>query len=425
MSRQILQYIFKVLTKLVLQRHEPKIIAITGNVGKTSTKETIYLVLKQHFNVRRSLGNYNNELGVPLTVLGLEVGPHSIFGWLRNILKGVKVAVFEKEYPEILILEMGIDKPGDMKYLMDFIPVTIGVITAIGDFPVHLEFFSDREEFIKEKACLVQSLTRSGLAVLNYDDPAVRAIGKDLSSRVVYYGFNEGADLRISNFQSSVHDLSKGDFGVSFKLDYEGSVVPVRLNKVFGKQQAFVAAAAANVALFLGLNMVDVSTALRKYRSVAGRTRLIEGVKKTWIIDGTYNASPLATIASLDILKEIALQVQEPGFKKIVVLGDMLELGVNTEAGHRQVGKEAASVADLLFTVGDRACFIADEARRQGLSKENIFEFHQISKAGILLQEKIKEGNLILIKGSRAMHMERIVKEIMAHPEKAERLLVK
>lgn len=410
--RKILQFILKILAKIVLWQQQPEIIAVTGSVGKTSTKEAIYKVLEKHFFVRRNMRNYNNEIGVPLTILGLETGGRSLSAWLKNFFKVGAVILGGKKYPEILILEIGVDRPGDMNYLLNFIPVKIGIITAIGEFPSHLEFFPEKEKLVEEKALLVKKLPKNGLAILNYDDLSVRMIGDDLPAKVkiIQYGFGQGADLIIFN-------LEKKDFGINFKIDYQGSVVPIKLTKTLGKKQAYAAAAAAAVGLTLGLNLVEISNALRKFHSLAGRTNLIKGIKNSWIIDDSYNSSPGAALAALEILEEFS-------GRKIAVLGDMLELGEATEAGHRQVGQKAASVADLLFVVGSRARFIADEAKRQGLPPERIFQFSRAEEAALAVQNELAQGDIILVKGSRAVHLEKVVKEIMAHPEKASKLLV-
>ncbi|GAI98419.1 unnamed protein product, partial [marine sediment metagenome] len=257
-------------------------------------------------------------------------------------------------------------------------PVKVGVITAIGQFPVHIEFFPEKGKLIEEKALLVKSLVKNSLAVLNYDDLSVRMIGDDLPKEVsiINYGVGQGADLKIVNYELVIKDLKRGDFGVNFKLEYQGSFVPVRLNKVLGKQQAYAVAVAAAVGLNFGLNLVKISAALRKYRSLPGRTKLIRGIKNSWIIDDSYNSSPTAVSAALEILEEFSLGSETPHpNRKIAVLGDMLELGENTEAGHRQVGQQAVLVVDLLFTVGPRARFIADEAAQQGMAQEKIFKF--------------------------------------------------
>lgn len=426
----LLQYILKILAKIILWRHKPRVVAITGSVGKTSAREAIYQVLKWRFKTRRNIKNYNNEIGIPLTILGSETGKRSILRWSLIFLKAFGTILWDRNYPEILVLEMGIDRPGDMKYLISFVPVDVGVMTAIGQFPSHIEFFPEKGKLVEEKALLIRSLSAGGLAVLNYDDLSVRMIGDNLPEKVdlIQYGFGEGSNLEIDNYHLNIGDLERGDFGISFKVDYLGSAVPIRLPNALGKQHAFAAAAAASVGVFFGLNLVDISRELGKYHSLPGRTKLIKGVKNTWIIDDSYNASPASVLAALEILQEISVANLEDNEKvscrKIAVLGDMLELGADTEAGHRQVGKKAAPMADMLFTVGERARFIADEARQQGMAEENIFEFSSSQEAALTVQEKITEGDIILIKGSRFMHMESVVKEIMANPEKASKLLV-
>ncbi len=420
---KILEYILKILAKIVLWRYKPIVVAVTGSVGKTSTKEAIYLVLKKRFQVRRNIGSYNNEIGAPLTILGLETGRSSIFAWMIIFLKTIKTIIWQRNYPKILVLEMGVDRPGDMKYLTSFIPVKVGVFTAIGEFPVHIEFFPEKGRLVEEKALLVKSLPKDGLAVLNYDDLSIRMAGDELPEKIkkINYGFGQGADLRIDNFELEINDFNKGDFGINFKMDYKGSIVPVRLLKALGKQQVYAIAAAASVGSFFNINLVEVSEIFREHYYLPGRTNIIKGVKGVWIIDDSYNASPLAVLAALDILD--AAGAGQEG-RKIAVLGDMMELGEETENGHRQVGQKVASVVDLLFTVGQRSIFISDEAKKQGLSKDKVFEFSQSSEACIPLQQEIKKGDIILIKGSRSIKMEKIVKEIMAEPERANELLV-
>ena len=427
--RNILQYILKVLAIITIWRYKPIIIGVTGSVGKTSTKEAIYSILKDKFKTRRNIKNYNNEIGAPLTVLGSDISPETTFsgllGWFRIFSKALLGIIYQRNYPEILVLEIGVSKPGDMEYLMSFIHAKIGVFTAIGEFPSHIEFFSGKDQLVKEKSLLIKSLPDDGLAILNYDDLLIRQEGNDLPEKIetIYYGFEERADLRIENYELKADDIKKGDFGINFKLDYKGSFVPIRLVGVLGKHQVFAAAAAASVGLFFKLNLVDIAEALKDYYSLPGRTNLIKGIKQTWIIDDTYNASPTSVESGLEILNELSLKSSEQ-VRRIAILGDMMELGVRTEAGHRRVGKKVIETADLLFTVGDRARFIADEAKQNGFDENNIFEFSRAEDAGLIVQEKINKNDIILVKGSRSMCMEKIVKEIMAEPQKADELLI-
>jgi len=391
MLRKILQFILKVLSKLVLWKYKPIIVAVTGNVGKTSTKEAIYNVLKVHFGesrVRRNERNYNNEIGVPLTIFGLETAGRSITTWFLRFIKIFLMLIFREKYPRILIIEMGADRPGDIEYLTKFAPIKVGVITAIGDIPVHIEFFESPQDLALEKKKLIDSLRKDGVAVLNYDDNMIRKMGENAKVEVLTYGFGEKADIQASNYELKIADFEEsGIYGsVNFKLNYEGGTVPVKLINLLGKHQIYPALAAAAVGIIFNLNLIEISEGLRDYKSLPGRMKLLKGVKNTLIIDDSYNAAPLSTLAALETLGSLK------GKRKIAVLGDMLELGMYAPEIHKQVGRKTIEIADLLFTVGERAKFIAEGAREKGFS--------------------------------RAMKMEKAVKEIMAEPRKAKTLLV-
>jgi len=422
MFKRILQFILKILAKLVLLKYRPVIVSVTGSVGKTSTKEAIYSVLKNHFGehrVRRNERNYNNEIGVPLTIFGLETGKKSIGAWLAIFIKVFLMLVFREKYPAILIIEMGADRPGDIKYLTKFVRSKVGVITAVGDIPVHVEFFESPQALALEKRKLITSLKSNGIAVLNYDDDMVRKMGEDIRAKVLTYGFNKGADIQAANYEVKCTDLEEGVSSLTtFKLNHKGSAVPIRLTNILGKHQIYPALAAAAVGIIFNLNLIEISEGLMDYRPLAGRMKLLKGVKNTLIIDDTYNASPLSTLAALESLGKFE------GRRKIAVLGDMLEIGRYTIEGHQRIGRKAADRVDLIFTVGERAKFIKKGAMEKNFPSDRIHEFYDSEEAGEPLQEKIREGDVILIKGSRAMKMEKIVKEIMAEPRKAKTLLV-
>ncbi len=421
--RKILQFILKILAKLVLWKYKPVIIAVTGSVGKTSTKEAIYAVLKNHFGenqVRRNHRNYNNEIGVPLTIFGLETGGKSITAWLTKFIKIFLMLIFREQYPKILIVEMGADKPHDISYLTSFVKPKVGLVTAIGEIPVHVEFFKNSRELILEKKKLIDCLSDQDIAILNYDDPIVRGMKESSKVKTLTYGFEEGAEVRATNFESKIVDSEKeGVFGfTTFKLNFKGSAVPVKLTNVLGKHQVYPALAAAVVGIIFNLNLIELSEGLRKYKSLPGRMKLIKGIKKSLIIDDSYNAAPLSMLGALECLQEIEQK------RKIVVLGDMLEIGKYAPEAHQRIGRKAAQVADLLFTVGERSKFIAQGAKEKGMQKNKISEFYTSQEAGKPLQKIIKPGDIILIKASRSMEMEKIVEEIMAEPKKAKELLV-
>ena len=420
----ILEKILKYFAVKALAKFKPRIVGVTGSVGKTSTKEAIYAVLASKFQVRKNEKNYNNEIGLPLTVLGLETGGGNLWKWIVVFLKAIGVVFFSsrKNYPEILVLEIGADRPGDIKYLVDFIKPEIGVVTAVGIS--HIEFFKDKKQIAKEKSTLVKNIVKDGLAVLNYDDEEVRAMAEEAKVGKIFYGFSEEADVRASDIffgYEKDKDHFGGDVskikGISFKLSYGGATVPVRLIRSVGRPQIYSVLAAAAVGIRFGMNLLEIAEALKNFQSPTGRLNLIDGIKNTVIIEDSYNAAPQSTLAALEVLEKIKAR------RKLAALGNMLELGEKTESGHREVGKRVAGVVDILFTVGDKARFIADEAKKAGLDKNNIFCYDTSSEAEIPIQNMLQEGDVILVKGSQGARMEYISEEIMHDPTEAEKLL--
>lgn len=423
MLLKILQFILTFLARIYIWRYRPVIVAVTGNVGKTSTKEAIGAALAKIKSIRMSAGNLNNELGVPLTILGdwseryySEGGGSALF-WLKVVaLSSLRLAL-SFSYPEVLILEYGADRPKDIKKLASKFKPHIGVITAVGEIPVHVEYFSGPEAVAKEKAKLIESLLPSDFAVLNHDDLAVLSMKEKTKAQVWSFGFTEGAKVRISNFDFKMGEDGKPR-GLAFKLNYGESFVPVKLEGALGKSQALAAAAAAAVGLIFDMNLVTISDALLSYKTPKGRLKLLNGIKNSLIIDDTYNASPSAMHLALDTLKTLP-----SSGRKVAILGDMLELGKYSIEAHRETGNMAGSFVDLLICVGARAKFIADSAANQlaptivsGMSKENIFSFDTSDEAKHKVAEFIQENDLILVKGSQGMRMEKIVAEIMADP---------
>ncbi len=422
--KKIIQFKLKILSKIILAKYKPKIIGITGSVGKTSTKEAVYTVLQSKYKTRRSQKNYNNELGVPLTIIGDEARGKSIKGWIKVFLKGLGLIIFtKKDYPEILVLEMGVDKPGDMEYLADIVKCDIGVVTAIG--ASHLQFFKSTKRIQKEKGVLIERVKRKGWAILNYDDDKTRELSEESYAKVLSYGFLDEADVGAQNiFFNFEKDKNSSSLpGINFKINYKGSVVPVRLSNVLGYSVIYSALAAAAVGIAFDMNLVEVSNALKDFQSPPGRMKLIDGIKDTIIIDDTYNSSPQACNIALDFLDRVSVNNKA---KKFAVLGDMFELGRYTEKAHREVGARVAGLSvDKLVVVGERARDIANGARKAGMKKEDIFHFSYNLEAGKFIQERLSKGDLVLIKGSQGTRMEKTVKEIMADPLSAKHLLVR
>ncbi len=414
------QIVVEILAKLYLWRFRPQIIGITGNVGKTSTKEAIGLVVSKIKKVRIGGGNLNNEVGLPFNIISgssdeyYEKGGSFIFG-IKSFFKAI-FGLFSSNYPEVLVLEYGADRPGDIKRLAQKYKPHIGVVTAVGEVPVHVEYFSGPEGVAREKSKLVWGLLSSDFAVLNFDDLAVLEMKDRTKAKVFTYGYGDGAMVRVSNIENWLENGVPA--GVSFKVHYNDSFVPFRIGGSLGKSQGYAAAAAAAVGSILGMNLVDISAALADYHGPKGRLKILKGIKNSTIIDDTYNASPASTHLALETIKEL------PGKRKIAIIGDMLELGKYTIQAHQEVGNMAGSFVDILVSVGAKAKFIADSAANQ-MPAENIHSFETSDEAKTKMVKLMKEGDLILVKGSQGARMEKIVEEIMAEPERTKELLVR
>lgn len=411
---QILEKLLRLMATVIVKKYKPQIVGISGSVGKTSTKEAVFLVLAAKFMVRKNEKNYNNEIGIPLTIIGAESGGRSILKWLGIFLRWLAYVLLPLQYPEILVLEMGVDRPGDMKYLTSFIPVTVGIITNISTS--HIEFFRNIDHIAAEKGKLIEMLPEDGMAILNSDDERVLAMQEKTKAAVSTFGFQAGAQALASDAN---YNYAEGQIeGISFKLNFDGKVIPVRLNNILARHQIYAALAAAVAGTFFKINLVEVATALERFRSPAGRMNLIAGLKESWIVDDTYNASPISVSAALEILTELKAD------RKIAVLGDMLELGRETENEHRAIGRKVfASGANLFLAVGERMQAAVMEIKKMGYPAENIFYFTDPVAAGKKLQAIIRPDDLILVKGSQGMRMEKVVKEIVADPLAAEKLL--
>lgn len=415
----ILERILRWMAAAILKKYSPKIIGITGSVGKTSTAAAIFSVLASHFRVRSNEKNYNNEIGIPLIIIGVQSGESSLLAWLGIFFKWLAIMIFPLSYPEFLILEMGADRPGDLDYLMSFVKVEIGVLTDISES--HIEFFKTIEGVAKEKGSLVKSLSEKDLVVLNIDNKYIAKIKSQLKARVITFGFSEEADVMATDglYNYSNEEGREPEIrGLSFKLNYKGTFIPMRLNYVLAKHNIYAALAAVCVGIEMGLNLIEIGKALENFCLPRGRMTLISGIKNTFIIDDTYNSSPVSAVAALEVLKEISSK------RKIAVLGDMLELGEDTKKGHQEVIRKFFELeGNLLFAVGKRMKEAIFELPEGEIIKNNILLFSSPMEAGKKLQEMMREGDLILIKGSQAIRMEKTVEEVMAEPEKSRELL--
>ncbi len=348
-----------------------RVIGITGSVGKTTTKETAAQLLAQRYRVLKTEGSQNNEIGLPLTLLRLD------------------------DSYERVVLEMGMYTRGEIRDLAAMAKPQVGVVTIVE--PVHAERAGNLEMIALAKRELVEALPPSpeGLAILNDDDPRVRAMADHTAARVFFYGLSPRADLWADEVESL------GLEGIRFRLHYGDEALYLRA-PLLGRHSVHTVLRATAVALNEGLGWDEIARGLRE-----GGTQLrlvaVHGPQGTLILDDTYNASPPSALAALNLLEELN------GNRKIAVLGDMLELGDYEEEGHLKVGCRAASVADELIAVGGRAHLLSRGARLCGMETERIHELSTPEEAVELLTAILQPEDVILVKGSHALHMDRIV----------------
>lgn len=354
----------------------PTVVGITGSVGKTSTKEVVAAVLGRRLRTLKSKRSFNSEATLPTTLLRLTPDH------------------------EVAVLEMGMWAPGEIRFLADLARPQVGIVTNVG--PTHLERMGSIEAIANAKAELPESLPEGGWCILNADDPRVAAMAGRTHAKVFTFGLAAHADLRADRI------VSFGLEGIAFDAHHAGATVPLRL-PLIGRHNVYTALAGAAAGLVLGLSWHEIVEGLCDPEA-RPRVSAVAAEGGATLIDDTYNAAPLSTLAALDLLADT------PG-RKLAVLGDMLELGAAEEEGHRQVGRRAAEVVEALITVGERGRWIAAAARAAGMPEDRITACAGNEEAAAALRPLLAPGTYVLVKGSRGMEMERIVAALRRRPE--------
>ncbi len=409
--------------RILLARMKPKVAMVTGSIGKTSTKDAVHTALFNKVSVRKSEKSLNSEFGVPLTILGLKSAWESPWGWLYNIGLGSWRCLFTFSYPEWLVLEVGADHPGDLTALTRWVKPDMVVVTRFPSIAPHVEYYKNMEALIEEESAPVYALKDGGILVLNDDDEKVVGLrDKVRNAKVITYGttsraqiVGEGDDMLYGATEGGVKPL-----GITFKVKAGNEEVPFTLHNVLGVQQMYPVLAGVAVGVAFDISLTKLAERFVTHKAPLGRMHIVEGLKETTIIDDSYNSSPTAAEYALLTLSRIKAK------RHIAALGSMNELGGYSEGAHKELGKLAATHADFLLTVGDKARGIAEGALAAGMSEDNIFQFEDSREAGKFLEGKLQEGDVILVKGSQGgVRMEKMVEEIMAHPEEREKLLVR
>ncbi len=360
------------------RRFDPLVIGVTGSIAKTSTKEAIAAVLSIRFRTLKNIGNQNNEVGLPLTLLRL--GPEH----------------------EAVVLEMGMYVGGEIAELAAMARPQIGVVTAVQ--AVHLSRIGSLERIAAAKGELLEALPRTGMAILNADDPIVRQMADRTVAPSMTYGFAPDANVGADDVRSV------GIAGMTFVLRVGAERRPVSIPGL-GRLSVHNALAGAAVGLAAGLTLDEIERGLAAGWSAPHRVAPIR-LGGVTLIDDTYNASPGSMLAALDLLGDL------PG-RRVAVLGEMLELGAGHDQGHASVGTAAAGVADLLIVVGAGAGGIAVAARAAGMDPARVHTTRDATEALDVLRPRLRDGDVVLAKASRGIGLDVLVEALRA--ERGER----
>ncbi len=404
------------LARLVLHRYHPKIVMVTGSVGKTSTKDALVAALSSRFLVRGSEKSFNSEFGVPFTVLGVGNPWHDVFAWGRVFKSAFALLVLPNHYPNLLVLEVGADKPGDLARILRIAKPDVLVVTRLPDIPVHVEAYSSPEAVREEEFSPAYALPPLAPLIVSSEDPHAIEMASRVPVHLVTYGLEASSSVQLTDIDwYREHGVVVGMQAVVRAGDRTASMT---IRGSVGKTQILPAAAALATALVSDIPLTDALAALAAYEPPAGRGRLFPGVRGSTLIDDSYNSSPAAVEESL-----VTLASFPTTGKRIAVLGDMLELGRYSVMEHERIGERAAKAADRLVTVGIRAKGFATAAEAAGLAPENITSFNDARDAAASLPALIGPGDTVLVKGSQSIRTERIVEVLLATPADRSRLV--
>lgn len=393
--KSLARWLFQFIARGVLRRHRPVVIAVAGSIGKTATKEAVAASLEPSRRVRKTVGSFNAEIGVPVTIIAGGAARKTIFGWLAVFVRGVWLCLRRSpDYPELLVLELGTDRPGDLAPLLRLAKPNISILTAIA--PEHLEFFGDLDAVAQEEWQVIQALTAEATAIVNIDDEQIRTRLDGLAPRVIRFGQSAAADVRLVHQEITLDGLGRPT-GQVIKTEVSGSVIPIGLTGVIGAHQANPILAALAVHQALGLPLSAAVEGVKRYHAPPGRMRVYPGVGECGVIDDSYNASPAAMAAALRTLRDLPIRG-----RRVAILGQMSELGASATYWHDLIGEHAAAAKlDQLVTIGDLADRIGAAAIARGLPADRVKNVKTPAAAAALLATDIRSGDIILVKGSR------------------------
>ncbi|MDE0243387.1 MAG: UDP-N-acetylmuramoyl-tripeptide--D-alanyl-D-alanine ligase [Candidatus Kaiserbacteria bacterium] len=396
-ARLLVSRYLTLCARLALSIHKPYIIAITGSVGKTTTKDMIAAILReQGRSVRGSEKSYNSSYGVPLSILGLQSGVRNPFIWMHTLLLAPLRALFG--VPPYLVLEVGLEYPGDITTIVSWLKPNVGVMTRLGEHPVHAEHFSSREDLYAEKFTLLQAIVPKGIAVCNGADKIQQKRLHLLPAQTALHQFNTD---NLSVVKSDIHYDDDGKpLGTDVVLSINGTdetfYIPDNIGD--GMVQCLITAVATTRAIDGSISTETLRRAIASRTPAPGRMRILPGKKGSVVIDDSYNASPTAMHEALEILSSVR------GTKKIAVLGVMAQLGREQQEVHARVGEKVSAIADHVVVVDDAPYG----------NREHIRYARNHDEAIAYCMEYVSSRVVFLCKGSQVSRVEYIVSALLA-----------
>ena len=414
--KYLITFMLAAFARAVVRRYKPRIVMVTGSVGKTSTKDAVAAVLAERFYIWKSEKNFNTEFGVPYTILGLGAGNpfENPLLWFTVFKRALVLLFLPNHYPNMLVLEVGADKPGDLSRILRIVAPDAVVVTRLPEIPVHVEAYDSPEAVREEEFSPAYSLSAGAPLIVSIDDQYALDGAVRTSARILSYGVSD--DAMVSIRDAGFYESEGKVLGMKASVVVNGEKENLVVKGSVGTAQLLPAAAALATASAFDIPLSEALKSLNNYEPPPGRGRLLAGKNGSIIIDDSYNASPAAVEEALATLKSFPPPAGGRT-RRIAVLGDMLELGRYSVMEHERIGALARGSADLVVAVGIRARAFANG------SGTEVMTFNSASAAAAALPALAREGDVILVKGSQSVRTERIVEALLADPSDSSKLV--
>ena len=403
-KRKILATILKPISILVLKKYKPKVIGITGNVGKTTTKDFLVSILSESdkYNVFGTRGNLNSEIGIPLTIFLEKSGSPKLSDWFLILLKSIKLILFRyKEYPDILVLEIAADKKGDIENFVKYIKPNISTVTKLLKSPTHLNNYKNLDELYKEKLKMFE-YTKDIIIVNNSNEILKENIAKLSNTKIsVTYGLND-SDVNLLEYNLIYENNLP--MGIQAKIQIKDNIFPIKIESNIGEHIAESALSAITFAYVLDVSIIDIINGIKKATLTDGRMQIIN-TKRIYIINDSYNSSPESAKKALQTFNEINSER-----RKVLILGGMNDLGINEEKEHSHLIKSVNGVVPVCILIGEKM----NNALKNSVKRQNtnFIYFETVDDFIKNINEIIKTGDLILLKGSRFYRLDKVISAI-------------